>query len=67
MAVRRNNKEKPTNSIKDTVSKILEDKGISYDEWLNEAYIKLVFENLDIINEGLELRKEFSSEEEIDQ
>ncbi|HAT4340524.1 hypothetical protein ACSXBY_15980 (plasmid) [Clostridium perfringens] len=66
MAVRRNNKEKPSNSIKDTASKILAEKGISYDEWLDEAHKKLIFENLDIINEGLELRKEFSSDKEID-
>lgn len=65
MAIRGNNRQKPTNSIKDTVSKILDDKGISYDDWLNEAHKKLIIENLDIINEGLELRKEFANDKEI--
>lgn len=63
---RGNSRQKPSNDIKDTVSKILADKGISYDDWLKEAYMKLIFENLDIINEGLELRKEFAYEKEID-
>lgn len=63
---RGNSRQKPSNDIKDTVSKILADKGISYDDWLKEAHKKLIFENLDIINEGLELRKEFAYEKEID-
>ncbi|KXA05038.1 hypothetical protein ACV3R5_15190 [Clostridium perfringens] len=63
---RGNNRQKSSNDIKDTINKILDDKGISYDEWLNDAYRNLIFENLDIINEGLELRKEFSSDKEID-
>ena len=62
---RGNNRQKPSNDIKDTVNKILDDKGISYDDWLNEAYRKLIFENLDIINEGLELRKEFVNDKEV--
>lgn len=66
MAIRGNNRQKPSNSIKDTASKILAEKGISYEEWLDEAHKKLIFENLDIINEGLELRKEFAYEKEID-
>ncbi|MGU8577975.1 hypothetical protein [Clostridium perfringens] len=65
MAIRGNNRQKPSNSIKDTVSKILAEKDISYDEWLDEAHKKLIFENLDIINEGLELRKEFVNDKEV--
>ncbi|PWW90744.1 hypothetical protein [Clostridium perfringens] len=65
MAIRGNNRQKPSNSIKDTASKILAEKGISYEEWLDEAHKKLIFENLDIINEGLELRKEFVNDKEV--
>ena len=31
MAIRGNNRQKPSNSIKDTASKILAEKGISYE------------------------------------
>nr|BAO58363.1 hypothetical protein [Clostridium perfringens]BAO58418.1 hypothetical protein [Clostridium perfringens] len=37
---------------------ILESKGISYDTWLEEAHMKLIFENLELLNEGLALKKE---------
>ncbi|HAT4218974.1 hypothetical protein [Clostridium perfringens] len=62
--VRGNNRIKPNNPIKETVKKLLDGKGISYDDWLNEIHMKFIFENLEIINEGLELRKEFSNEKE---
>ena len=55
---RGNNRNNVKNPIKETVSMILESKGISYDTWLEEAYMKLIFENLELLNEGLALKKE---------
>ncbi|WP_191621721.1 hypothetical protein [Clostridium perfringens] len=50
---RGNNRNNVKNPIKETVSMILESKGISYDTWLEEAHMKLIFENLELLNEGL--------------
>ncbi|WP_415337297.1 hypothetical protein [Clostridium perfringens] len=47
---RGNNRNNVKNPIKETVSMILESKGISYDTWLEE--------NLELLNEGLALKKE---------
>ena len=55
---RGNNRNNVKNPIKETVSMILESKGISYDTWLEEAPMKLIFENLELLNEGLALKKE---------
>lgn len=55
---RGNNRNNVKNPIKETVSMILESKGISYDTWLEEAHMKLLFENLELLNEGLALKKE---------
>lgn len=55
---RGNNRNNVKNPIKETVSMILESKGISYDTWLEEAHMQLIFENLELLNEGLALKKE---------
>ncbi|MDU4143801.1 hypothetical protein [Clostridium sp.] len=55
---RGNNRNNVKNPIKETVSMILESKGISYDTWLEEAHMKLIFENLELLNEGLASKKE---------
>lgn len=55
---RGNNRNNVKNPIKETVSMILESKGISYDTWLEEDHMKLIFENLELLNEGLALKKE---------
>ena len=55
---RGNNRNNVKNPIKETVSMILESKGISSDTWLEEAHMKLIFENLELLNEGLALKKE---------
>ena len=55
---RGNNRNNVKNPIKETVSMILESQGISSDTWLEEAHMKLIFENLELLNEGLALKKE---------
>lgn len=63
MAARGNTKSLIDEEVKKAIENILDNngEGITYDEWLLKVHQEMIFKNLSILNEGLEIKKELGN------
>ncbi|HAT4296318.1 TPA: hypothetical protein I9071_002629 [Clostridium perfringens] len=63
MAARGNTKSLIDEEIKKAIENILDNngEGLTYDEWILKVHKDMIFDNLSILNEGLEIRKELGN------